>query len=93
MNGSNKGYASYKVADSVTSHTAYGVGVYCFFNVNPTLELENAIEVPAWGVDGAMFHNMVTVALGHGNVGRINHVINGKGEAVTSAGNPTYLTE
>jgi len=93
MNGTEKGYASYKVADSVTSHTAYGVGVYCFFNVNPACQLENAIEVPASGINGAMFHDMVTVALGDGTVGQINHVINGKGDAVTKASAPTYLTE
>lgn len=91
MNGDVKGYASYKVADTVTDHHAWGVGVYCFFNVNPALQLENAIEVPASGTEGAMFRNMVTVALGDGNVGQINHVINGKGAAVTSASNPTYL--
>lgn len=93
MNGSEKGYASYKVADSVTSHTARGVGVYCFFNANPAVELENAIEVPAAGTEGAMFRNMVTVALGEETVGKINHVINGKGAAVTSASNPTYLEQ
>ena len=93
MNGSEKGYASYKVADSVTSHSAWGVGVYCFFNVNPSVQLENAIEVPNAGLNGAMFHNMVTVALGAGTVGQINHVINGQGATTTDAGAPTYLTQ
>ncbi len=93
MNGAEKGYVSYKVADSVTDHDARGVGVYCFFNANPAVELDNAIEVPAWAANGGMFRNMVTVALGDGTVGKINHVINGRGAQVTSASNPTYLTE
>src|SRR6266851_3676349 len=29
MNGTTNGYAAYKVADSVTTHQAYGVGSYC----------------------------------------------------------------
>ena len=36
MNGSTQGYAAYKVADSVTSHEAWGLGSYCYFNVNPS---------------------------------------------------------
>ena len=31
MSGATNGYASYKVADTVTSHEAWGVGVYCYF--------------------------------------------------------------
>ena len=65
MNGAEKGYVSYKVADSVTDHDARGVGVYCFFNANPAVELDNAIEVPAWAANGGMFRNMVTVALSY----------------------------
>lgn len=31
MNGTSNGWASYKVADSVTAHQAYGLGVYAVF--------------------------------------------------------------
>jgi hypothetical protein len=82
MAGTEDGYASYKVADTVTSHTAYGVGVYCYFDVNPAVILGNAIEVPASGLDGAMFHNMTTVSLG--GVGQITNIINGYGNTVNS---------
>ena len=34
MDGSADGYPSIAVASSVTSFQAYGLGVYCFFNVN-----------------------------------------------------------
>jgi hypothetical protein len=44
------GYASYKVADTVQHHEAYGLGIYSFFNGEPTVSnnvrLENAMEVP-----------------------------------------------
>lgn len=77
--GTENGYASYKVIDSVTSHQAYGVGIYCYFSTNSAVQLNNAIEVvnSATGLDGAMFHNMVTVSLG--GVGEITHVIDGYG--------------
>ena len=82
------------MANTVTSHTAYGVGVYCFFNVNGTLQLDSAIEVPASGLNGAMFHDMVTVALGtSGAVGQINHVINNVGAMTNDVGTPTYLVQ
>src|SRR6201999_2023262 len=41
------GYASYKVADSVTSHQAYGLGVYCLFSTNQSVVADRAIEVPS----------------------------------------------
>jgi uncharacterized repeat protein (TIGR02543 family) len=83
MNGTANGYPSYKVANSVTSHTAYGVGVYCYFNVNPAVQLDNAFEVPTSGLNGAMMHNLTTVSLG--GVGTINHILDGYGSAVNSS--------
>jgi len=77
MNGGANGFASYKVADGVTSHGAWGVGIYCFFNVNSGVRAANAIEVPQSGLNGAMFHDMTTVSLG--GVGEITHVIDGFG--------------
>ena len=43
--GSDAGYSSYKVADTVTSHEAWGLGVYSLFNVSPCV-LASAIEAP-----------------------------------------------
>jgi len=34
MNGSSNGWASYKVADSVVNHQAYGMGLYAVFTMN-----------------------------------------------------------
>ncbi|MEW2497675.1 RICIN domain-containing protein [Streptomyces nodosus] len=86
-NGSTQGYAAYKVADSVTTHQAYGLGSYCYFNVNPAVTAEHAFEVPA--APGVQFHDMVTVSLG--GTGTIRHVINDRGGPSNSATNVANL--
>jgi hypothetical protein len=75
MNGSTKGWAAYKVGPAVDVHEGWGLGSYVYFNVDPTIEVENAFETPV--KPGVKFHSLLTVSLG-GN-GRINHVINGVG--------------
>ena len=65
---------SYKVADSVTTHEAWGLGVYSVFR-HPNVKLTRAIEVPR--KPGVRFHHMMTVALG--NLGEISNVIDDKG--------------
>ena len=75
MNGSSDGYPAYQVAGSVTSHQAYGLGVYCYFSTNSSVVSTNAIVSP--NVSGDTFRDMVTVSLG--GVGTISHVINGVG--------------
>ncbi|MBL1087338.1 RICIN domain-containing protein [Streptomyces actinomycinicus] len=75
MNGSTRGYAAYKVADSVTSHQAYGLGSYCYFNVNPSVTADRALEAP--DNPNVRFTSMVTVSLG--GTGTISHVVNNTG--------------
>jgi hypothetical protein len=72
------GWASYKVADGVTSHEAWGLGVYSVF-IYPDVVLTRAIETPK--SPQIRFHDMITVALG--DHGAISHVIDDTGE-VTS---------
>ncbi len=72
------GWASYKVADSVTSHEAWGLGIYSVF-LKPNVTLSHAIEVPQ--TSGVRFHHMITVALG--KLGEISNVINDKGGATS----------
>jgi len=74
-----RGYASYKVADSVTTHEAWGLGIYCVFYAAPVV-CERAIETP--NVPGVQMHHMVTIRLGGKPDSGINHVINDRGEAV-----------
>ena len=70
------GWASYKVADTVTSHEAWGLGIYSVF-IYPEVVLARAIETPK--KPQVRFHDMITVALGEH--GAINHVIDDTGEA------------
>jgi hypothetical protein len=53
------GYASYKVADSVTSHQAYGVGIYGVF-ISSTTKCFNAIETPT-NAQQVNIHDMINV--------------------------------
>ena len=70
------GWASYKVADGVTSHEAWGLGIYSVF-IYPDVTLTRAIETPK--SPQIRFHDMITVALG--DHGEISHVIDDTGEA------------
>ncbi len=74
------GWASYKVADSVTNHEAWGLGVYSVFR-HPNVTLTRAIEVPEKPT--IRFHHMITVALD--DKGEISNVINSKGGATSLA--------
>ena len=70
------GWASYKVAGKVTSHEAWGLGIYSVFR-HPDVVLSHAIETPR--APGIRFHHMITVALR--NLGAIDHVIDDVGDA------------
>ncbi len=88
MNGSLNGYAAYKVANNVTSHEAWRVGSYCYFNVNPAVNAYHAFEVP--NTAGVKFHDLLTVSLG-GN-GTITHVIDDTGATAQGTSTiPVYL--
>ena len=75
------GFAAYKVSDGVQAHEAWGLGSYCFFNVNPTIHATRAFEVPVR--PGVKLHDLLTVSLG--GVGTIDHVVNDTGAAAEGA--------
>jgi hypothetical protein len=79
--GDVNGFASYKVTDGVTTHEAWGLGVYSVFRVGGIFA-DNAIETPT--VPGVKMHHMVTLRLGWRRDNGIRHVINGTGDAVIS---------
>ena len=83
------GYASYKVSNQVTSHQAYGLGVYAVFIDSLNISCDNAIETPTNSQQVNM-HDMITVYIdGHtsGNgVSALFHVINGMGNTVAGPG-------
>jgi hypothetical protein len=86
MNGTQNGYAAYKVADSVTDHELWGGGSYCFFNANPAVKLDHSFEVP--NKAGVKLHSILTVSLG--DTGTISNVVNSTGGSVPNpAGNTT----
>jgi hypothetical protein len=74
------GYSSYKVAASVTTHQASGIGVYSVFDND--VQAANAIETPT--ASGVSMHHMVTVSLASGS---IDNIINGTGGSVAQGGN------
>jgi hypothetical protein len=81
MHDGVNGFAAYKVADDVQTHEAWGLGSYCFFNVDPTIHATRAFEVPV--TPGVKLHDILTVSLG--GVGTIDHVVNDTGAAAQGA--------
>ncbi|TKA12238.1 coagulation factor 5/8 type domain-containing protein [Actinacidiphila oryziradicis] len=75
QNGSTLGYAAYKVADTVTTHEAWGLGSYCYYNVDPTIHQGQGFAAPA--VAGVKFHDLLVISLG--GMGQYDHVINAIG--------------
>lgn len=73
--GDKNGYASYRVADQVNTHTATALGVYSFFNSGAPIDVHTAIQVPL--KRNVQLKNMVSVYLS-GN-GSISHVVNDQG--------------
>jgi len=90
LNGASLGFPAYKVADTVTTHEAWGAGSYVFFNVNPSVHASRGFEVPV--TPGVRMHHLMTVNL---SAGTIDHVINDTGGPATTAGigQPVYVTE
>ena len=82
------GYASYKVADHVTDHQAWGLGVYSYHR-DAEVELYNAIEVPE--LSSVVIHNACSVMLA-GHPG-ITHVVNDSGDAVKIAGDRAIIMD
>ena len=72
------GYASYKIAEHVQTHEAYGLGIYSFFGVhqeqNPGIRLTSAIEAPE-----TKDVRIVHISTFAGRSGGIDHPINLRG--------------
>ena len=90
MNGSELGWAAYKVSNWVRTHHLYGGGVYVFNQNNPSIHTENGFEVP--DRPGVRLHHIMTVNL---SAGTIDHVVNGVGGPAdtTKIGVPVYVTD
>ena len=75
--GSANGYPSYVVANSVTTHQGYGIGVYSYFNQGLNIIDDNGIVVP--NTTGVIMHDLLTVFLSTQGSGQITHVIDNTG--------------
>ncbi len=82
-----RGFASYKVADSVTRHEAWGLGVYSVF-LKPDVVLDRAIEAP--NTPGVRFHSMITVCLV--DKGSIERIVNDVGDPARCQGGSNTAT-
>jgi hypothetical protein len=81
------GYAAYKVGDAVTTHEAWGMGSYSYFNQGVDIHAERGFEVPV--TPGVALHSIVTVFLD--GDGGIDHVVNDTGAAVNASNQVTNI--
>ncbi len=80
--GSTFGYASYKVADHVKMHQAWGIGIYNVFYDAPII-VDQAIETPP-AIEKDIHH--ITIFWLNGNKKSVvKSVINGKGDGVNNS--------
>jgi len=80
VHGTTNGYAAYKVADSVTDHLAWGLGSYCYFDLEANIYADRAYEVP--DTPGVVFTDLMIVCLNGPGGGGILHCINNTGGPV-----------
>ncbi len=76
---SYNGYASYKIADGVQKHTAYGIGVY-FVSRGGVYVLDHAVEAPASG--GISLHHIALALFSGPDGSGIAHFVNGHGDGI-----------
>ncbi|MGO9111561.1 MAG: hypothetical protein ACLP9L_20230 [Thermoguttaceae bacterium] len=88
--GKTNGFASYKVADKVTSHEAWGIGIYCYFR-DAAVKADTAIKAPA--VPGVKLHHLTTVWLDGKPGSEITHIVNNLGDRVAKPAERHTITE
>ncbi|NKQ24840.1 discoidin domain-containing protein [Streptomyces galbus] len=69
------GYAAYKVADTVNTHEAWGLGSYCNYTSDPSIVQHHGFQVPV--KSGIKMHDLLVISLG--GKGQYAHVINDTG--------------
>ena len=82
------GWAAFKVAGNVRTFHGYGMGSYIFTNVDPSIHVSHAFEVPV--TPGVQMNDLLTINLS--GPGTIDHVINDTGGPVSSA-NPDVASQ
>ena len=90
--GDVRGWPAYKVADNVTTHEAWGMGIYCVFN-SDNIYADTAVECPK-DQPGVKFHHVLTFRLaGHTDNSGIQSVINGVGAPATKKASEQKVLE
>jgi len=79
--GGVDGYASYKVAATVTTHAAHGLGVYCVFDSK--LVSYDAVETPT--AAGVTIEHVVLARFGGASGSGIDSIVNGTGGGVNDS--------
>ncbi len=82
MNGSIDGYASYNVSPTVTTHSAYGIGVYSYFDQGVDIIANSGISVPV--AEGVTITDALSVFLA--GSGQITYTIASDSPTVDNAG-------
>ncbi|MER5525361.1 discoidin domain-containing protein [Streptomyces sp. NPDC002677] len=84
------GYAAYKVADTVTSHEAWGLGSYCNYTADPSIVQSNGFQVPTGS--GIKMHDLLVISLG--GMGQYAHVVNTTGSPTSGTSTtPSKVTQ
>jgi hypothetical protein len=78
------GWAAFKIADSVTNFSGYGMGSYSFFNQGVNIFAARAFEVPAT-LPASSLHDLLTIFLSTAGSGGILNVVNDTGGSSTIA--------
>jgi hypothetical protein len=81
------GYAAYKVGDAVKTHEGWGLGSYCFLNVDPTIHASRAFEVPV--TPGVKLHDILDLSIT--DHGTIDHVVNDIGPPTNANTTPVDI--
>jgi hypothetical protein len=85
------GWAAFKVANTVSSFSGYGMGSYSFFNQGVDIYAANAFEVPTTLPAGSL-HDLLTIFLSTSGYGGILNVVNNTGGSSTKANPDTPVT-
>ena len=75
------GYPAFVISPRVKSFSGYGMGSYCFFDLDVPIESATAFSVP--DTPGVQLNDVFTRFLN--GSGSIDHVVNTTGAAVTAA--------
>lgn len=82
------GYASYKVADQVKEHHAWGVGIYNVFYNAPVI-VDQAIETPE-ALENNIIHSVIFWLNGN-KESVVKSIINGKGQSIGNSNRKATL--